>query len=722
MSLRKKFISATAAGILLTAPINTLAAKPSFTQHFGEDFQVTQIGQYDSKVGIGGTEIMAYDVELQRAFVTNGAVSGFDILSFEKLKSGQFKKVRSEKRVFLSEFGIENVDDITSIASHPTKDLIAVTVVSDPKTDPGYIAFLNKDGKYVTKVQVGSLPDMVTFTPDGTKAIVANEGEPSDDYSVDPEGSISIIDVTGEEFKANTLTFKDVPLDDKVRVNSKGSVLQQLEPEYITVSEDSKTAYVSMQENNAIATVDLVNGKILSVKGLGVKDHSIEGNELDAKRDDQTKLERMPLLGFYMPDAITSFTAGGKTYILTPNEGDARDYEAYSEETEIGDIADKIKLKGKHYAGFTQEQLDKMVADGLLEDLEKVKLTTEQGANEEGIYEALYSYGGRSFSIFDADTMQLVFDSGSEFEEITAEALPEYFNTDNEEIAYDKRSNAKGPEPETVVTGKVNGKEYAFIALERTSGIMVYDLTNPLKPTFVTFITSRDFSEDIKGDVSPEGLQFISAEDSPTGFALLAATHEVTGTVAIYEFGGKPMKGLHQFKDVPVKHWAHEYVADLYQQGIVNGKSETSFAPQETVTRVEFAVMIANALGLEPASEKREFTDVPEEAAGAVQAAFEAGIVNGTGHETFSPNEELTREHMAAMIIRAYEYATNNEVELGEIKQYKDMKSISTSMRKDVQKAYTLNMMVGNEITFHPHETSTRAQAAKVIAILLTKI
>ena len=141
-------------------------------------------------------------------------------------------------------------------------------------------------------------------------------------------------------------------------MNSKGTVLQQLEPEYVAVSEDSKLAYVSMQENNAIATVDLEAEKILHVKGLGVKDHSSPGNELDGKRNDETKIESLPLLGFYMPDAIDTFTAGGKTYILTPNEGDARDYEAYSEEAEIGDIVDKIKLNADHYKGFTQEELD----------------------------------------------------------------------------------------------------------------------------------------------------------------------------------------------------------------------------------------------------------------------------------------------------------------------------------------------------------------------------
>ncbi|MEH7344976.1 choice-of-anchor I family protein [Bacillus sp. JJ1532] len=536
----------TAAGILLGAsqPYNVFAEQSTFFQYKEDGLKVTQIGQYDSTEGIGGTEIMAYDETLKRAFVTNGAASGIDILSFEQLTSGEFTKVESIKRVLLKDFQIENVADITSIASHPTKDLVAVSVVSNPKTDPGYIVFLSKEGAYISKVQVGSLPDMVTFTPDGTKAIVANEGEPSDDYAVDPEGTISIIDVTKEpsEFTANSLSFKDVEIDEKVRLKSKGTALQQLEPEYVAVSKDSKVAYVSMQENNAIATVDLAAEKILHVKGLGVKDHSLPENELDGKRNGETKLERLPLLGLYMPDAIDTFTVGGKTYILTPNEGDARDYEAYSEEAEIGDIADKIKLNADHYKGFTQEELDQKVADGLFDEMKKTKITLEEGMAADGSYEALYSYGGRSFSIFDAETMELVYDSGSDFEKITSEALPEFFNTDNEEIAYDKRSSAKGPEPETVVSGEINGKSYAFIALERVSGIMVYDLENPSKLKFVTFISSRDYSEDIKGDVSPEGLRFISADKSPTGHALLAATHEVSGTVAIYEFGGKDMK------------------------------------------------------------------------------------------------------------------------------------------------------------------------------------
>ena len=230
--------------------------------------------------------------------------------------------------------------DITSIASHPTEDLIAITAVNDPKTDNGHIVFATKDGKYVKHVQVGALPDMVTFTPDGTKAIVANEGEPSDDYSADPEGSISIIDL--KTFEVKTLTFTEEMLDSKVRVDSQGTKLEQLEPEYITVSADSTTAYVSLQENNAIATVNLVTGTILDVKGLGVKDHSVVGNELDAIEDGKILIEKQPILSFFMPDAIDTFSVADQTYIITPNEGDARDYDAYSEEKKLSKIGKQL--------------------------------------------------------------------------------------------------------------------------------------------------------------------------------------------------------------------------------------------------------------------------------------------------------------------------------------------------------------------------------------------
>ena len=263
---------------------------------------------------------------------------------------------------------------------------------------------------------------------------------------------------------------------------------------------------------------------------------------MDANKNDKAiGIEKAPILTYHMPDAIDTFTVAGKTYIITPNEGDSRDYADWGQYSEVAEVKKAgtlndlpIKLKEKHYKGYTQEELDKFD----FTTIEDYKATIEDGLNEDGTeYEAIYGYGGRSFSIFEAETMEQIFDSGSEFERIIAEKTPENFNINGDGIKMDNRSDDKGPEPETVVVGEIDGKTYAFIALERNSGIMVYDLTNVEAPEFVTLISSRDFSEDVAGDVSPEGLQFIPAEVSPTGKALLAATYEVSGTVAVYEFG-----------------------------------------------------------------------------------------------------------------------------------------------------------------------------------------
>lgn len=516
---------------------------------------VSQIARYDSGKGETGTEILAYDADLKKAFVTNGAVGGFDILSFKDLKSGQFTQVESTKRVVIEDYGkagiteIIDVKNITSIASHPTEDLIAIAAYGE-KTDRGYIIFADKEGKYVKHVQVGFLPDMVTFTPDGKKAIVANEGEPeNENVANDPAGSISVIDIPS--FEHTELLFTEEMLDEKVRMSFQGkgkSYLAQLEPEYVTVSPDSATAYVTLQENNAVATVDLLDNKILKVKGLGVIDHSVVGNEMDANKDDKAiGIEKAPILTFHMPDAIDTFTVADKTYIITPNEGDSRDYADWEEYSEVAEVKKAgtlnnlpTNLKIEHYKGYTQEELD----DFDFNKIKDYKATIENGLNAEGTaYEAIYGYGGRSFSIFEASTMKQVYDSGSEIERIIAEKTPQYFNTNSDEMKVDNRSDDKGPEPETAIVGEMNGKQYAFIALERYSGIMVYDLTDVEKPKFVTLISSRNFSikdatKEAAGDVSPEGLHFIHASESPTGKALLVATHEVSGTVAVYEFGG----------------------------------------------------------------------------------------------------------------------------------------------------------------------------------------
>ncbi|PAF37207.1 hypothetical protein CHH58_10230 [Terribacillus saccharophilus] len=521
-----------------------------------QPLQVEQIGRYNSGSGIGegGTEIVAYDANTKRAFSVNGAARALDILDLNGLNEGN-GEIPLLKRVSLESFG-GSASDVTSVAIHPEGDYIAVSVPSEVKTDPGHVVLLDTDGNKLASVEVGALPDMVTFTHDGTKVLVANEGEPSDDYTVNPEGSVSIINVGNglDNLTAETAAFTDDIVESDVRkVNpdpENSSYAENLEPEYITVDKDNRYAYVAIQESNAIAKLDLQSNSFSTVKSLGYKDFSKEGVELDpSNKDDGIQIGNWPVLSMYMPDGMTAFQSGGKTYLITANEGDAQDWEGFSEEVRVADLAaeDAYALNADLYAGYTQEQLDQLVQDGLFEDEQLGRLNTSIVApkNADGKYEAVYGFGGRSFSIWDADSLQQVYDSGADFEKITAEANPDYFNTTNDEDKLDNRSDDKGPEPEAVITGDVDGRTYAFIGLERTGGIMAYDVTNPTIPTFSTYFSSRNFQGDeaavdsASGDVAPEGLTYIPAEESPTGQTLLLAAHEVSGTIAAYALGEK---------------------------------------------------------------------------------------------------------------------------------------------------------------------------------------
>ncbi len=270
---------------------------------------------------------------------------------------------------------------------------------------------------------------------------------------------------------------------------------------------------------------------VTDIIGLGVKDHSVEGNGIDASdRDDAINIETYPVFGLFMPDAIASYEFDGVNYFVTANEGDARDEDARVEDLDLDPTA---------FPNAAELQLE--------ENLGRLEVSTIDGDTDgDGDFDELYAYGARSFTIFDAEG-NLIFDSGDDFEQITAELIPEFFNSTNDENgSFDSRSDAKGPEPEGVVIGEVDGRTFAFIGLERVGGIMVYDITNPAEASFVDYLNNRNFDVEAEladgstnpavGDLGPEGLTFISAEDSPTGEALLAVSNEVSGTTTLYEF------------------------------------------------------------------------------------------------------------------------------------------------------------------------------------------
>ena len=315
------------------------------------------------------------------------------------------------------------------------------------------------------------------------------------------------------------------------------SVAEDLEPEYITVSRNSLTAWVTLQENNAIAEIDIRSGEVTSITSLGLKDHSVAGNGLDASnRDDEINIATWPVFGMYQPDSIASYQVRGQTFLVTANEGDSRDYDGFSEEERVKDLT--LDPTAFPDAATLQEN----------ENLGRLKTTNVNGdTDDDGDFDQIFSYGTRSFSIWTADG-DLVFDSGDDIAQITASALPDDFNSNNDENdSFDARSDDKGTEPEAVVLAKIRGQTYAFIGLERMGGIMIYDVTDPAAPVFVDYVSNRDFAGDAEagtaGDLGPEGMTFISGEDSPTGHPLLVVANEVSGTTTVFKIdvGGKAL-------------------------------------------------------------------------------------------------------------------------------------------------------------------------------------
>lgn len=501
-----------------------------------QSVQLSYIAGYPhGSFNTGAAEISSFDHRSRRLFVINAQATSLDILDVSNPASPSL--VRS---VDLSGYGagIQSVDVYNG--------LVAVAVESDPKTDPGFVLFLDVNGTVLSQVTVGALPDMVTFTPNGQYLLVANEGEPSTDYSIDPEGSISVIAVRGggnagiTQSDVRTADFHDFNvgnIDSRIRIFGPGaSVQQDLEPEYIAVSNDSRTAYVTLQENNAIAVIDIRAAQVARLMPLGTKDHSLAGNALDASDRDGAangpaiNIANWPVRGMYLPDGIAAYDYRSHTYLVTANEGDTRDYTGFVEEIRVGS------------GSYTLDPTRFPNAATLKQNANLGRLTvTRFSGNLDGDsdYDEIHVFGARSFSIW-TDYGALVYDSGDDFERITALAEPLDFNSSNDANgSFDTRSDNKGPEPEGVAIGKIQGRTYAFIGLERMGGIMVYDITTPTNPGFVQYINTRLFGGNpaagTAGDLGPEGLHFVEKGKSPNGHNLLFVANEISGTTAVFQ-------------------------------------------------------------------------------------------------------------------------------------------------------------------------------------------
>lgn len=510
-----------------------------------------KIGGYAHAGGLSSAEITAYDPLTKRLFVINGALASVDVLNFSNPSAPTLIASISAASIGPGLAAINSVAVFNGV--------VALAVEANPKTSNGVVAWVRASDLTVLGTDtVGALPDMLTFTPDGSHLLVANEGEPNS-YglvdSVDPEGSVSVIALSGVTPNATSLTLTRTVNNagfgsfnsqiaslraSGVRIYGPGaSVAQDLEPEYITISADSKTAWVTLQENNAIATVDIASRTITSVKPLGFKDHNVTGMGMDVSDEDSginvntgggplIKIGPVPVKGMYLPDAIASYSVGGQTFLITANEGDARaDWPGFNEETRVRAHC-ALGLEPTVFSDAANQIFDS--------NLGRLRITTtpnggSDGKNGAGLCNELYSFGARSFSIWRTDVSR-VFDSGDDIEQRT-KALPNVnFNASHDNDTLDGRSASKGPEPEGVTVGTFGSKTFAFVGLERVGGVMVYDVTNPAAPIYTTYLNTRT---SVTGDRGPEGLTLIKAAQSPNGKPLLVVGNETSGTTAVFQ-------------------------------------------------------------------------------------------------------------------------------------------------------------------------------------------
>ena len=539
MSVKKlSLVSATlAAALLLSVPV-TAAPSLKFDRLWTYDAGHSPLDRYPGQ-GVQDfdlapeAEIVAYDLQSERFFVVNGRARGVDVLNREGRKIGFLDT---------SDMGSPN-----SVAAMTGRVAVAVENGVDRQAPGEVWLFSATDSRLQRRITVGALPDMVTFTPDGQRLLVANEGEPSDDYSNDPEGSVSVIDLSRGAVSASVRRigfegFSRAAIEASGgRVFGNGgtaSVVQDLEPEYIAVSDDGAEAFVTLQENNAVARIDLQTLRVSQIQGLGYKNHGLSGNRLDPSNKDglNGNLQRWNVLGMYQPDAIATYRVAGRLYYVTANEGDARDYEGYSEEVRVRDLA--LDLNDNGIADGDADDTDHLGSPSGRTDgrftlqqkalLGRLKTTRANGDSDgDGLYEQVYAYGARSFSIRD-EAGGLIYDSGDLIEQLLAARYPGNWQED--------RSDDKGPEPESVVVASLGDRHYALVGLERSGGVMVFDITDPADVRFQDYLVQA-------GDISPEGLLFVPLTRDKAGLVssgYLAVANEGSGTTTLYRMALQP--------------------------------------------------------------------------------------------------------------------------------------------------------------------------------------
>ena len=426
--------------LLLVLPVAAAPEDPSIS--------FTKLWTYAHITEDQGSEIPVFDDKTNTVWVAG--VVGVDVLDVE---TGSLVE-----HLDVTDHGLVN-----SVAIFNGIAALAIEAAPD-RRNPGVVLFYNTRTRQRIgdPVTVGALPDMLTFTHDGSKLLVANEGTPNavadTPYTLtqDPTGSVSIIDVETRTVIA-TAGFDNVP---QFGTNLRTNVGMDFEPEYIAVERDGSRAFVTVQEANAVAVLDLSLNAFTEIIGLGAKDFSLPENMFDPRNDGTVNFVTANARGLYMPDAIASYKWRGKTYLVLANEGDFRE-----------DNVDRATAGNAPFSAANP--------------LDRLRIARPPSSPA-----SLFAAGARSMTIREADGT-VVYDSGS--------ILDVEANTRG--VYDDSRSRDKGVEPEGVALLEIAGRTYAFVGLERTtsSAVAIFDITSPYEAKFLDMIVTP-------GDVSPEGL------------------------------------------------------------------------------------------------------------------------------------------------------------------------------------------------------------------------
>lgn len=552
----------------LCKPISSPAAGETSIQ--GLTFVGSSIA--DAPFDTSAAEIVNYDACTDKLYVVNAQAKRVDVLSLNESSAPS-----QTDFIDLTDAGTSAGIEIGAANSVAVfNGLVAVAIENNNKQEDGLIALYRSDDlSLITTFKTGALPDMVGFSKDGRYIATANEGEPNSDYSIDPEGSVTLVDLSKGINNADVTQigfgeFDGVRSDElpkAVRISGpNASIVQDLEPEYLTFADNGKI-YVALQENNAMAIIDPQSQSVEKIVALGEKSWS--NSKLDASNKDKIigNLKSYPqLVGLYMPDTLDSYSVNGKTYIVSANEGDGREYGFKTTQAECDQAGfmwdeddyqgtpDYTNVKGSclsHIDEVRGKKLkvttDHLLAGALKDNKQLARLKVIKPNHTLNAEENVQAFGARSFSIWN-ENGELVFDSGDDFATVALLNEGKHFNSTNDSNSSgDDRSDDKGIEPEAIEVAKINGRYYAFIGLERQGGIMVYDITEPKQAQFLHYVNHRDYTQPVctlvedgecandtynpkAGDLAPESINYFARN----GQHFIAVGNEVSGTTSVF--------------------------------------------------------------------------------------------------------------------------------------------------------------------------------------------